>query len=90
MARTFELGVRGALSRPAHAFVYDVTAFRTTNADDILFISSGTVANQGYFANVGDTRRQGLEASLSGASARGGGGGALDWAFTTPSPTRAS
>ena len=38
---------------------YVVAAFRTTNADDILFISSGTVANRGYFANVGDTRRQG-------------------------------
>ena len=34
--------------------------------DDILFISSGAVANRGYFANVGDTRRQGIEASLLG------------------------
>jgi outer membrane receptor protein involved in Fe transport len=45
---------------------YVVAAFRTTNADDILFISSGAVANRGYFANVGDTRRQGVEASLLG------------------------
>lgn len=81
VARTFELGVRGALRRGAATVRYDLSAFRTTNADDILFISSGAVANQGYFANVGDTRRQGIEAGVSGRRRLGGRGGDLDWAI---------
>jgi len=81
VARTFELGVRGALRRSTGTVRYDLTAFRTTNADDILFISSGAVANQGYFANVGDTRRQGIEAGVSGRRRLGGRGADLDWAI---------
>ncbi len=81
VARTFELGVRGALRRSTGTVRYDLTAFRTTNADDILFISSGAVANQGYFANVGDTRRQGIEAGVSGRRHLGGRVGDVDWAI---------
>lgn len=81
VARTFELGVRGALRRGAGTVRYDLTAFRTTNADDILFISSGAVANQGYFANVGDTRRQGIETGVSGRQRLGGRAGDVDWAI---------
>jgi outer membrane receptor protein involved in Fe transport len=66
VARTFEGGVRGRWRRGRHALTYDLTVYRTANANDILFITSGVVANQGYFANVGDTLRRGLEASLSG------------------------
>ena len=75
-ARTLE-------ARAATTLDYVVAAFRTTNADDILFISSGTVANRGYFANVGDTRRQGVEASLIGRRRLAGGGGSarLEWAI---------
>jgi outer membrane receptor protein involved in Fe transport len=82
VARTFELGVRGRWKRPRTSLEYVVAAFRTTNADDILFISSGTVANRGYFANVGDTRRQGVEGSLLGRRRFAGGGpGRLEWAI---------
>jgi iron complex outermembrane recepter protein len=83
VARTFEVGVRGRWKRPATTVDYVVAAFRTTNADDILFISSGTVANRGYFANVGDTRRQGVEASVIGRRRLAGGGGSarLEWAL---------
>jgi outer membrane receptor protein involved in Fe transport len=83
VARTFEVGVRGRLKRPRTTLDYVVAAFRTTNADDILFISSGTVANRGYFTNVGDTRRQGVEASLIGRRRFAGGGGnaRLEWAL---------
>ncbi len=83
VARTFEVGVRGRWKRPATTLDYVVAAFRTTNADDILFISSGTVANRGYFANVGDTRRQGVEASVIGRRRLAGGGGSarLEWAI---------
>jgi hypothetical protein len=40
--------------------------FRTANANDILFISAGALTNRGFFDNVGDTLRQGLELNLSG------------------------
>jgi outer membrane receptor protein involved in Fe transport len=64
VAKTFEAGVRGALGDGRwHAGV-----FRTTNEDDILFISAGTLTNQGFFDNVGETRREGFEANLSGAA----------------------
>jgi outer membrane receptor protein involved in Fe transport len=81
VARTFEAGLRGGVRRGGTSLRYDVTAFRTTNSDDILFISSGAVANQGYFANVGETRRQGLETSLSGRRRLGARAGDLDWAL---------
>ena len=42
--------------------------FRTTNDDDILFISAGALTNEGFFDNVGETRRDGVEANLGGAA----------------------
>jgi iron complex outermembrane receptor protein len=82
VARTFEVGVRGRRRLPRATIDYAVAAFRTRNADDILFISSGTVANRGYFTNVGETQRQGIEAGVSGRHRRGGGGGpSVDWAL---------
>jgi iron complex outermembrane receptor protein len=72
VARTVELGVRGT-ARPSDVTLdYDLAAFHTVNSSDILFISSGMVANQGYFANVGDTRRQGIEADLTARARIGG------------------
>jgi len=79
VARTVEAGVRGAVRpRPGTTINYDVTGFRTVNSDDIIFISSGTVSNQGYFSNVGDTRRQGIEADLTGRFKLEG-GSRIDW-----------
>ncbi len=80
VARTFEAGVRGVHRRDGLMLDYDFTAFRTTNSDDILFISSSRVANQGYFSNVGETRRQGVEASLKGRQ-RLGERSRLEWAL---------
>jgi len=65
VARTVEVGVRGVAPPSGLTISYDLAAFHTVNSSDILFISSGMVANQGYFANVGDTRRQGIEADLT-------------------------
>ncbi|MDB4983178.1 MAG: TonB-dependent receptor [Myxococcales bacterium] len=67
VAVTLEAGVRGVYRHDSLKLDYDATAFQTTNSNDILFISSGAVANQGYFSNVGQTRRRGLETSLRGA-----------------------
>ncbi|HVV50689.1 MAG TPA: TonB-dependent receptor [Polyangia bacterium] len=78
VARTLEAGLRGTWRRAGLRLGYDLTAFQTVNDDDILFISSGMVANQGYFANVGRTRRQGIEADLTG-SQRIGKGSRLEW-----------
>jgi outer membrane receptor protein involved in Fe transport len=72
VAKTFEAGVRGALgSGRWHAGL-----FSTTNEDDILFISAGALTNQGFFDNVGKTRREGLEVNLAGAA-----GERVSWSF---------
>jgi outer membrane receptor protein involved in Fe transport len=62
IARTVEAGLRG----PLVGGRWHLGAFRTTNQDDILFISAGALTNEGYFDNVGETRRDGIEASLDG------------------------
>ena len=70
VAKSWEAGVRGTFGNPGNGehLNWHVGLFRTINVDDILFQSTGGVqSNEGFFANVGDTRRQGLEASLSGA-----------------------
>jgi len=80
VARTFEAGVRGRVER-GRAFVdYAVSAFRTANSDDILFVSAGPLTNQGFFANVGDTLRQGVEGRLHGGIRLGPRMGRLAWA----------
>jgi len=78
VARTVEVGARGRWRRGRLSLTYDVTGFETTNSNDILFISSGMVANQGYFANVGQTRRQGIEADFTGRR-RFAAGDSLEW-----------
>jgi outer membrane receptor protein involved in Fe transport len=66
-ATTYELGVRG---RPSSGMFYSAALYRTDLSDDIQFVSAGGGAvNSGYFHNVGDTRRQGLE--LAGGAALG-------------------
>ena len=62
VSRTVEAGARGDLSF-AH---WHLGAFRTVNRDDILFISAGALTNEGFFDNVGRTRRQGVELNLNG------------------------
>lgn len=62
VARTIEAGVRGH----AGSLSWSAAGFRTINRNDILFVSSGPVSGEGHFANVGTTRRQGLELIVSG------------------------
>jgi outer membrane receptor protein involved in Fe transport len=81
VARTFEVGVRGSGRRGRTRVDYAVAAFRTTTDNDIQFVSSGAVANQGYFANVGRTQRQGLEAIVAGKQRLGAGASAVAWAL---------
>lgn len=59
VSKTVEIGARG---RASPAFQWSAALYRTELDNDIQFISSGGGAlNAGYFANVGQTRRQGLE-----------------------------
>ncbi|MBS0579245.1 MAG: TonB-dependent receptor [Proteobacteria bacterium] len=69
VSRTFEVGARGALARGALS--WSMGLFSTENSDDIQFVA--TTTSQGYFANVGTTRRQGLDLALGGKLA------ALTW-----------
>jgi len=72
VARTVEAGVRGGL--PDQRLVWAADAFRTGNSDDIQFVATAT--NAGYFANVGNTRRQGIDLALGGKQ------GPLHWQAT--------
>jgi iron complex outermembrane receptor protein len=66
VAKTAEAGFRGQFKQLYGGnFDWSAGYFNTVNNDDILFISSGRLPNTGYFKNVGDTLRQGLEFSLS-------------------------
>jgi outer membrane receptor protein involved in Fe transport len=72
VARTVEVGVRG--NRPDQRLVWSADVFHTVNSNDIQFVA--TAANAGYFDNVGNTRRQGLDLSLGGKE------GGLNWHVT--------
>ncbi len=63
VAKTWEGGVRGKLDKNVS---WNAGAYTTQNDDDLQFIASGVVPNQGFFQNVGKTRRQGLELGLNG------------------------
>jgi len=64
VARTYETGLRGRLRDDVQ---WNVGAFYTTNSNDIIFQATGGITgNQGFFANVGNTRRTGIELGASG------------------------
>jgi iron complex outermembrane receptor protein len=78
VARNWEAGLRGAIGGDGWLgkAQWKTGVFRTTNVDDIIFQSTGGAqSNEGFYANVGDTRRQGFEAALSGKLFDG----RLDW-----------
>ena len=65
VARSVEGGARGRLLGSMN---WSVVAFYTVNVDDIIFLSTGgTTGNQGFFDNVGDTRRMGVELDARGS-----------------------
>lgn len=68
VAKSWEGGLRGAVSPAGLGTVqWSVGGFHTLNEDDIIFQSTGgATANQGFFDNVGDTRRLGAELGLQG------------------------
>ena len=62
VSRTIEAGARGSL--PDNVLNWSIDVFRTENSNDIQFVA--TTTSEGYFANVGTTRRQGLDLGLGG------------------------
>lgn len=69
VANTFETGFRGRLTGLADAGdgQWNLGYFHTTNNNDIIFRRdfSSNFNNRGYFSNVGQTLRHGLEAGVS-------------------------
>jgi len=64
VARTWEVGARGTLPF-GKQLQWTVALFRTDLEDDILFTVTES-AGGGFFRNVSQTRRQGVEAGVSG------------------------
>jgi outer membrane receptor protein involved in Fe transport len=64
VSRTGEAGARG---RMGTIWNWSAAVYRTELNNDVQFISTGAGStNAGFFANVGTTRRQGVELSASG------------------------
>ena len=64
VSESWEAGLRG---RFMNSVGWSIGGFRVENSNDIVFISTGgTTGNIGYFDNVGETRRQGMELGLNG------------------------
>lgn len=62
ISKTLEVGARGLAGE---SWRWSASVYRTRLENDIAFISAGAGAtNAGFFANVGSTRRQGVELGL--------------------------
>jgi outer membrane receptor protein involved in Fe transport len=70
VSQTYEAGFRGTRDFSFGTLDWKVGGFRATNNDDILAIPSPVLQGFGFFQNVGDTRRQGVEAEASLKSSR--------------------
>jgi iron complex outermembrane receptor protein len=64
VAHTIEAGMRGAVPISGSDHLnYNLGFYRSNLDDDILFVNSVTL-NRAFFTNVGQTRRQGVDASI--------------------------
>lgn len=79
VTRTLEAGLRGRFSSPAIDLRWHAGLYRATSDDDIQFVASPTIGRD-YFANVGSTRRQGLDGGAE--LERGALSLFVDYAFT--------
>ncbi len=78
VSKTLEFGLRGKISDAA---MWSFAVFRTDLYNDILF--KATTTNKGYFSNVGQTRRQGLELGVHGNLSRFDYAANLSWIEAT-------
>jgi len=65
VSKTVEAGLRGTKELNIGTLGWKVGGFRATNYDDIAAVPVPDRTGFGFFANVGRTRRQGLEAEVS-------------------------
>lgn len=64
VAKTIEAGLRGKITS---SIGYTASIYRTRNIDDIQFIAAGALNNgSGYFDNVGETLRKGIDLGVNG------------------------
>ncbi|MEZ0288768.1 MAG: TonB-dependent receptor [Methylophilus sp.] len=64
-ATTYDIGMRGAIGEGVN---WNVGMYQTDLKDDIYFVSVGNGA--GFFDTIGNTRRRGIEAGISGKKDR--------------------
>ncbi|MET0408349.1 MAG: TonB-dependent receptor, partial [Hyphomicrobium sp.] len=70
VSHTWETGFRGTIKNwTGSQWDWGVGLFRTLNTDDI-FNAASTDIGRGYFQNIGETLRQGVEANISYRSKR--------------------
>jgi outer membrane receptor protein involved in Fe transport len=70
VSQTVEVGVRGTVKpNPETTLKYNLSLYRSDLDDDIAFINS-VAQGRAYFANVGRTRRQGIDAEIEVETAR--------------------
>src|SRR5262249_27759665 len=61
VSKSWEFGTRGLLGPNTY---YNATVFRTDLHNDIQFVTANSTNAAGFFQNVGNTRRQGVELGL--------------------------
>lgn len=66
VTRTWQAGIRGTAAGPDLSILtYDADAYLSNTSDDIEFLQSPyNPIGEGYFSNIGDVRRLGLDAGL--------------------------
>ncbi|WP_024929530.1 TonB-dependent receptor domain-containing protein [Methylophilus sp. OH31] len=74
-ATTYDIGMRGTIGE---SMQWNLGAYQTDLKNDIYFVAVGN--SQGFFDSIGDTRRRGIEAGLSGKKDKWG--FALNYALT--------
>lgn len=79
VAKSWEAGASGAFVKGGWHATWLLSAYRTTNRSDIQYIAS-EIRGRAYFRNIGNTRRQGIEASFK--ASRGGLTAGISYAFT--------
>lgn len=78
VARTWEAGALGKADLGAVRVDWLLSGYRTTNSNDIQYIAS-SIRGRAYFQNVGQSLRQGIEASLTAST--GGFSASASYAF---------
>jgi iron complex outermembrane receptor protein len=69
VGKTYELGARGSVPLFDGTLDWKVGGFRTDSLDDIVQLAS-VIQGRGFFQNVPETRRQGVETSVQYQSSR--------------------